>query len=137
MQRSLDSSIVLRSLLVIALCVPLLAQMKQGPQVAKVVPLNVHGSEYQPVLSGPPETVTMHSGLVVLAPDHSVGKHSTGRHEEVLIVLEGKGEMILGDGHTLPVEANHAVYCPPGTTHDVRNTGRKPLRYVYVVAQAE
>ncbi len=68
--------------------------------------------------------------LVVLVPQKSVGRHSTGQNEEVLIVLEGHGEMLFGNGHTLPVEANHAVYYPPRTAHDVKNTGRGDLRYV-------
>ena len=104
---------------------------------AKVVELDAHGGDYLAVLGGPPETVTMRSGLVVLAPQHSVGRHTTGENEEVLIVLEGKGEMNFEDGHSLPVEANHAVYCPPHTVHDVKNTGRGALRYVYVVARAK
>jgi len=76
----------------------------------------------------------MRSGLVVLAPQKSVGSHSTGQNEEILIVLEGKGEMLFSDGHSLPVQASHAVYCPPHTVHDVKNTGPVELRYVYVVA---
>jgi mannose-6-phosphate isomerase-like protein (cupin superfamily) len=102
--------------------------------VPKVVELDTHGHDYLPVLNGPPETAGMRSGVVVLAPQKSVGRHSTGQNEEVLIVLEGKGEMLFSDGHSLPVQASHAVYCPPHTVHDVKNTGQVELRYVYVVA---
>jgi mannose-6-phosphate isomerase-like protein (cupin superfamily) len=116
-----------------ALTVTAAAQLP-GP-APKVVELDTHGHDYLPVLNGPPETAGMRSGLVVLAPQKSVGRHSTGQNEELLIVLEGKGEMLFGDGHILPVEANHAVYCPPRTVHDVKNTGRDTLRYVYVVAK--
>ena len=70
----------------------------------------------------------------MLATQKSVGRHSTGQNEEILIVLEGNGEMHFSDGHSLPVVANHAVYCPPDTVHDVKNTGQVELRYVYVVA---
>jgi mannose-6-phosphate isomerase-like protein (cupin superfamily) len=35
------------------------------------------------------------------------------------------------------VKANHALYCPPETEHNVTNTGRSVLRYVYVVASTE
>jgi mannose-6-phosphate isomerase-like protein (cupin superfamily) len=101
-----------------------------------VVELNTQGKDYLQLLGGPPESVTMRSGLVVLAPQHSVGKHSTHQNEEILVVLEGKGEMIFKDNSSLPVEANHAVYCPPQTEHDVKNTGNSVLRYVYVVASA-
>jgi hypothetical protein len=37
-----------------------------------------------------PESVTLKSGLEVLAPNKSVGKHNTGQHEELLVVLEGQ-----------------------------------------------
>lgn len=104
--------------------------------VAKVVELDTHGKDYLQLLGGPPESVTMQSGLVVLAPQQSVGIHSTHEHEEILVVLEGKGEMILAGKQSLPVEANHVVYCPPQTEHDVKNTGTGVLRYVYVVAKA-
>ena len=100
----------------------------------KVVVLDNAGKDYLLVLGGPPETVTMKSGLVVLAPGKSVGKHTTGEHEELLIILSGKGEMTFGDGSKLPVEATHALYCPPETEHNVTNTGTGELRYVYVVA---
>jgi|SRR5579862_3931849 len=111
-------------------------KQRSGPQ-AKVILLQSQGQEVTPVLSGPPETVTMRSGFVVLTPGKSVGKHSTQQNEELLVVLEGKGQMTFHDGSKLPVEANHAVYCPPETEHNVTNTGKGRLRYVYVVAKAK
>lgn len=114
----------------------LLAQAPAAKPAAKVVELDTHGGDYLSVLSGPPETVSMRSGLVVLKPGHSVGRHSTGQNEEILVVLEGEGEMLFAGGRTMPVKANHALYCPPNTEHDVKNTGKGALRYVYVVAAA-
>ncbi|MFZ0770351.1 MAG: cupin domain-containing protein [Candidatus Sulfotelmatobacter sp.] len=111
--------------------IPAKSQEKPAP---KVVELDSRGKDYLQVLGGPPESVTMKSGLVVLAPNKSVGKHSTGQHEELLVVLEGQGEMSFKDGSKLDVQANHALYCPPETEHNVTNTGRSVLRYVYVVA---
>ncbi len=43
----------------------------------KVVTLNPDVKDYMRVLAGPPETVTMRAGLVVLAPGKSVGTHNT------------------------------------------------------------
>jgi quercetin dioxygenase-like cupin family protein len=100
----------------------------------KVVLLESSGTDYVPVLSGPPESINMRSGLVVLAPGKSVGKHSTEQNEELLVVLEGQGEMTFRDGSKLLVKAQSALYCPPETEHNVTNTGIGPLRYVYVVA---
>jgi len=104
---------------------------------AKVVKLDTAGKDYLQVLGGPPETVTMKSGLVQLAHGRSVGKHSTGQHEEILVVLSGIGEMTFADGSRLPVEGGHALYCPPETEHNVTNTGSDELRYVYVVASTK
>jgi len=114
--------------------VPSNSQDKPRP---KVVELDSAGKDFLSVLAGPPESVTMKSGLVVLAPNKSVGKHSTGQHEELLVVLEGQGEMSFKDGSKLEVKANHALYCPPQTEHNVTNTGRGMLRYVYVVASVK
>ncbi len=102
----------------------------------KMVELDLSAAEYLRVLGGPPETVTMRSGLVVLLPAESVGKHSTGAYEEMIVVLDGEGGMLLGDGSVLQLKAHVVAYCPPGTEHDVRNTGDRPLRYLYVVARA-
>lgn len=101
---------------------------------AKVLKLDSGGKKDLQLLSGPPETVTMRSGLVTLEPQQSVGKHSTGQHEEMLVVLKGEGKMLFGDGSSLPVDTNHVLYCPPETEHDVLNTGTGVLRYVYIVA---
>lgn len=104
---------------------------------AKVIALDNAGQREQMLLSGPPETVTMKSGLVVLQPGQTVGKHSTGQHEEELVVLEGQGKMIFHDGSHLDIAANHVLYCPPETEHDVLNTGTGVLRYVFIVTSAK
>lgn len=110
---------------------------QEAGRSSKVVRFDPASTEYTRLLGGPPETVTMRSGAVVLAPSASVGKHNTEKYEEVVIVLSGTGEMRLGDGTVLTLEPSSVAYCPPGTEHDVTNTGSGPLRYVYVVALAE
>jgi mannose-6-phosphate isomerase-like protein (cupin superfamily) len=89
------------------------------------------------VLGGPPETVTMRSGSVVLLPSKSIGTHNTGDYEEAVVVLAGNGEMRLADGTVLKLKPYVVAYCPPGTEHDVMNMGNEPLRYVYVVAKVK
>jgi len=103
----------------------------------RVVHLDLAGMDYVPILGGPPQSASMRSGLVVLSPGKSVGKHSTGDYEELVVVLQGRGELqICGQG-SLAMEAGAVVYCPPETEHDVVATGAGPLRYVYVVARAK
>jgi mannose-6-phosphate isomerase-like protein (cupin superfamily) len=110
-------------------------QEKSTPK-AKVITLDPSTDEYQRVLSGPPETGTMHSGLVILKPGKSVGVHNTEKYEEVLVILEGQGEMRITGGPTMTLGVNSVAYCPPRTEHNVVNTGKGKLRYLYVVAIA-
>jgi quercetin dioxygenase-like cupin family protein len=111
-------------------------QEKKIPE-PKLIPLDFGVKEYMRILGGPPETVTMHSGLVVLEPGKSVGKHNTKNYEEVLIVLEGAGEMMITGGTKLDLKGGSIAYCPPRTEHDVICTGSAKLKYVYIVANAE
>ena len=103
----------------------------------KAMRLDAAGKSELMLLSGPPETVTMRSGLITLEPGKSVGRHSTNGNEEIVVVLRGKGEMRFWNGHPpVPMEGGMAVYGPPDTEHDVVNTGTEPLQYVFVVARA-
>jgi mannose-6-phosphate isomerase-like protein (cupin superfamily) len=109
--------------------------MTQKPEL-RIVELDRDATEYLRILGGPPESVTMRSGYVVLLPEKSVGRHNTEGYEEMVVVLDGEGEMLFGNGSVLQLKPYIVAYCPPDTEHDVRNTGSKPLRYVYVVATA-
>lgn len=106
---------------------------KPLPRTFRLDPSAMEGSA---ILSGSPETVTMRSGYVVLAPGTSVGTHTTGNNEEALVVLGGTGEMRLAGGSPLRLSPWSVLYCPPSTQHDVINTGADPLRYVWLVAKA-
>jgi mannose-6-phosphate isomerase-like protein (cupin superfamily) len=108
--------------------------MKPTPHLIK---LNMKSTNYQRVLSGSPETSTMRSGLVTLAPGKAVGKHNTEKFEELVVILEGNGVMLLSDGDTLHFSKGDAAYCPYHTEHDVLNTGSDTLRYIYIVAEAK
>ncbi len=78
--------------------------------------------------------LSLRSGCVVLAKGDEIGEHSTKEREEVLIVLEGKGELILGKGKKIRFEKGSALYVPPRTAHNVRNIGIKGLKYVFITA---
>jgi mannose-6-phosphate isomerase-like protein (cupin superfamily) len=92
------------------------------------------GTEYQPLLTGPPQTCGMRSGHVVLARGEECGWHSTGRHEEQLVILAGQGQVLSENGEPVPVRAGQVIYIPPDQRHNVRGQGDQPMRYVYVVS---
>lgn len=89
-----------------------------------------------PLLRGVPETAGMRSGFVRLKSQESVGWHTTGDHEEALVVLAGAGEAEIEGGKPLPFASRTMIYIPPMTRHQVKNTGRDLLEYVYIVAPA-
>jgi mannose-6-phosphate isomerase-like protein (cupin superfamily) len=99
-----------------------------------IIDLNESG-EYQKLLEGEPQTCGMRSGRVYLQPDETCGQHSTGRHEEMLVFLSGRGLALIGEEeNSYPVGEGKVSYIPPHTIHNIKNTGAKPLIYVYCVA---
>jgi mannose-6-phosphate isomerase-like protein (cupin superfamily) len=106
------------------------------PTHACVLRFAVGADGRRTLLGGPGPAEGMRSGVVLLEPGHAVGRHSTRAREELLVVLEGIGELVVDGGDALPLEAGSGAYVPPQQEHDVVNTGAGPLRYVYVVAPA-
>jgi mannose-6-phosphate isomerase-like protein (cupin superfamily) len=89
------------------------------------------------LLHGVPQTTGMRSGFVRLKSGATVGWHITGRNEETLVILRGQGEALIDGQAKQPFIAPALVYIPPATRHNVANTGKDPLEYVYVVAPAK
>jgi len=90
-----------------------------------------------PLLAGVPQTTGMRSGFVRLKPGETVGWHSTGQNEEALVILRGEGAALV-DGHPKQTFVAPALaYIPPASRHNVQNTGKEQLEYVYVVAPAK
>ena len=90
-----------------------------------------------PLLKGAPQTTGMRSGFVRLKPGATVGWHTTGKNEEALVILHGQGEALIEGQAKQPFTAPALVYIPPTTRHNVANTGKELLEYVYVVAPAK
>lgn len=110
------------------------------PQTAKPQPLTVPLQCAQgdcPLLHGVPQTAGMRSGFVRLQTGATVGWHTTGKNEEALVILHGQGEALIDGQAKQPFVAPALVYIPPETRHNVANTGKEPLEYVYVVAPAK
>jgi quercetin dioxygenase-like cupin family protein len=105
-----------------------------GPK-PRVIQLNPAATDSTDVFKGPPDTYTMRSGYMVLAPGKSVGRHSTRNNEEALVMLSGTAEVAIAGGPPLLVKALSVAYCPPSTEHNVTNIGKDTLRYVWLVAR--
>ena len=125
--------------LALPLGVAFLALASDSPRTPrpKVVLLEPGDRTHLPLLDGPPETASMRSGLVTLLPGKAVGAHDTERNEEFLVPLEGAGELRIEGRAPIALRPGLVTYTPSHTKHDVVNTGKVPLRYIYVVAKAE
>ena len=73
--------------------------------------------------------------LTIVAPGKAAfPKHSHHVNEEMFFILDGTGELRLGDA-VHPVRAGDVIACPPGgpeTAHQLSNTGTVDLRYLAV-----
>ncbi len=69
-------------------------------------------------------------------PGEETGPHMTEGKEEVLIVLEGTATVQYGKA-VLKVRAGYSFFIGQNILHNVRNAGRKRLRYVYVRSVAK
>ena len=114
--------------------VPLSSQMS-GPQPF-TRPLECPAGEC-PLLQGIPQSTGMRSGFVRLKPGATVGWHTTGKNEEALVILRGQGEALIDGQAKRTFVAPAFAYIPPSTRHNVSNTGKELLEYVYVVAPAK
>ena len=120
----------------ILLTIALLPLPCQEPQPQPLtLPLECPGGDC-PLLRGAPQTAGMRSGFVRLKPGETVGWHTTGKNEESLIVLHGRGEARIEGQPPQAFAAPALAYIPPATRHNVANTGDEILEYVYVVAPA-
>lgn len=73
--------------------------------------------------------------LIELAPGkRAFPFHNHRTNEEMFIVLEGSGEIRIGDD-TFPIKANDMISCPAGgaeTAHQIINSGSAKMRYLAI-----
>ena len=100
----------------------------------RAIKVNMKVLGFQRILGGPPSTVRMKSGLVSLEPGETVGTHSTDNKEELIIVMEGNGQMVFDGYNSVKLSVGENAYCPPHTEHNILNNSDKILRYIYVVS---
>ena len=70
-----------------------------------------------------------HTQLVLMAvePGEELGEEVHEDTDQFFRVEAGNGEVVV-DGRATPIEEDMAIIIPAGARHNVRNTGRKPLK---------
>ena len=106
-----------------------------GKKDPLVIDLPLEGTEYFRILDEN-RAEKMRSGLVTLKPGEEVGAHSTEDYEELIVVLDGAGEVETEGVPRRKLNRGQAAYNPPHTRHNVHNTGTELMRYIYIVSKA-
>ena len=133
--RQIPPSCILRiSVALFGAAVPLSPQISQPRPLS--MPLACPKGDC-PLLQGAPQTMGMRSGFVRLKAGETVGWHTTGQNEEALVILRGEGAALIDGRPNQSFAAPALAYIPPATRHNVQNTGKELLEYVYVVAPAK
>ncbi len=85
--------------------------------------------------ASPIQCLNFSFGHVELEPNGGQVPWHNQDQEEIYFIVEGSGEMCLGDERR-PVEAGQAVFIPPGVYHQLTNTGDDPMVMVYCYGPA-
>jgi mannose-6-phosphate isomerase-like protein (cupin superfamily) len=95
------------------------------------------GRRTQNVVGGvsPIQATAFSLGHVTLEPNGGQVPWHNQDQEEIYLVLEGEGEMCLGDEKTT-LTGGQAVFIPPRVFHQLTNIGATPLRMIYCYGTA-
>jgi mannose-6-phosphate isomerase-like protein (cupin superfamily) len=74
-------------------------------------------------------------GNVTLDPSGGQVPWHNQEQEEVYFIVEGEGEMCLGEERQR-VNSGQMIYIPPGVFHQLTNVGEAPLRMIYCYGPA-
>ena len=74
-------------------------------------------------------------GNVTLDPRGGQVPWHNQEQEEIYFILEGTGEMCLGEEKQI-VTSGQAVYIPPGVFHQLTNIGDQPMKMMYCYGPA-
>ena len=85
--------------------------------------------------ASPIQTSHFSLGHVTLEPNGGQVPWHNQQQEEIYFIVEGAGEMCLGDERA-SIQAGQAVYIPPKVFHQLTNTGAVPMRMIYCYGPA-
>ena len=79
-----------------------------------------------------PTITPFESGIQEVAPGGRVREHAHDPHEELILVIEGKGTAVI-EGEAHPMQAGTTLYLAPNWKHTFVNEGEGPLRFFWVL----
>ncbi len=85
--------------------------------------------------ASPIQAKSFSMGHVTLEPNGGQVPWHNQEQEEIYFILEGTGEMCLGEERRA-VNTGEAVWIPPRVFHQLTNTGDTPMRMIYCYSPA-
>jgi len=85
--------------------------------------------------ASPIQATNFSMGFVTLDPNGGQVPWHNQEQEEVYFVVEGTGEMCLGEERQT-LTTGQSVYIPSGVFHQLTNAGDRPLKMIYVYGPA-
>jgi mannose-6-phosphate isomerase-like protein (cupin superfamily) len=85
--------------------------------------------------ASPIHTESFCMGYVTLYPGGGQVPWHNQEQEEVYFIVDGKGEMCLGEERQT-VTSGQAIFIPPGVFHQLTNIGARPLTMIYCYGPA-
>ena len=85
--------------------------------------------------ASPIQAANFAAGNVTLEPNGGQVPWHNQEQEEVYFIIDGEGEMCLGDERRA-IKAGQAAYIPSGVFHQLTNTGPTPMRMIYIYGPA-
>lgn len=74
--------------------------------------------------------------LMSIPPGEDVGEETHPATDQFFRIVEGEGEVWI-DGKRSPVKEDDAILIPAGASHNLVNTGQKPLKFYTLYAPPE
>ncbi len=96
---------------------------KDGSSIRELMHPDVHGNAGQSLAEA------------IVAPGKTTLRHVHHRSEELYHVTQGRGRMVLGE-ESAAIAVGDTVCIPPGTAHQIENTGAEPLKILCCCAPA-
>lgn len=85
--------------------------------------------------ASPIQATAFSMGMVTLDPEGGQVPWHNQEQEEIYFILEGEGEMCLGE-EIRTLKAGQTIFIPPGEYHQLTNREKTPLKMIYVYGPA-
>ncbi len=73
-------------------------------------------------------------GWMTLLPGASIGMHKHENNEDAYIIVKGQGVFTDSTGKETPVKVGDITIAKKGESHALKNTGKRPLVFLDIVA---